>query len=250
MATYPALTSDIECDVLVVGGGVTGALSAWQLVQAGLDTVLVDAREIGWGSTSASTALLMYDLDVQLVDLTHQVGRERAEAVYRAAREAVHSLCAMSGALSAERVPSSVRRVPTLYLASRASDAARLRREQAAREQAGLEVEYWDREEIARHFPFSRAAALWHEDAAQVDPLAFTHALLADGVRHGLRVFDRTAVNGRRSTVATDDRRPTTVDLKRSVHTRRSSRLRHRLRNRAAAAAAVGASARHVCLCQ
>jgi glycine/D-amino acid oxidase-like deaminating enzyme len=200
LATYPALTSDIECDVLVLGAGVTGALCAWQLVEAGLDTVVVDAREIGWGSTSASTDLLMYDLDTSLVELTQRIGRERAEGVYREARHAVEKLCAMHLALGPQR-PLTVDRRPSLYLASRTTDAPRLARECEARRAAGLEVELWDRTEIARHFPFSRAAALWHRDAGEVDPLALTHALLADGVQRGLRVFDRSKVDGQRSTI-------------------------------------------------
>jgi glycine/D-amino acid oxidase-like deaminating enzyme len=200
LSVYPSLDHDIDCDVLVVGAGVTGALCAWQLVRAGLDTVVVDAREIGWGSTSASTALLMYDLDTSLVDLTRLLGRERAEEIYRAARLAVEQLCAMRFAQSPGR-PLTVDRRPSLYLASRTSDAKKLAAEHAARRAAGLEVELWDRATIASHFPFSRAAALWHEDAAQVDPYAFTHALLADGVRRGLRVFDRSTVYSRRSTV-------------------------------------------------
>lgn len=196
--------------MLVIGAGVTGALCAWQLVQAGLDTVVVDAREIGWGSTSASTALLMYDLDVSLVELTDRIGRERAEGVYRAARDGVSELIAVD-ARPGTRGSRLVSRVPSLYFASRTSDAKKLAAEHEARTQAGLKVELWDRAEIARHFPFSRAAALWHRDAAQVDPYAFTHALLADGVRRGLRVYDRTVVGLRSSVIhrsaTTDDRR-------------------------------------------
>ena len=217
LATYPALASDIECDALVVGAGVTGALCAWQLVQAGLDTVVVDAREIGWGSTSASTALLMYDLDVSLVELTQWIGRERAVGVYGAARRGVGELVALDARLgtrdSEEQPPRPrlVSRVPSLYFASRTSDATKLAAECEARTQAGFEVELWDRARMARHFPFSRSAALWHHDAAQVDPLAFTHALLADGVRRGLRVYDRTVVGHRSSVISrsatTEDRR-------------------------------------------
>lgn len=204
--------------MLVVGAGVTGALCAWQLVRAGLDTVVVDAREIGWGSTSASTALLMYDLDVPLVELTQRIGRERAVGVYREARLAVEKLCAMrhapsveSSAQSAQRTAHSVQPVPSLYFASRTSDTTKLAAEHEARRAAGFDVELWDRTEMARHFPFSRSAALWHRDSAQVDPLAFTHALLADGVRRGLRVYDRTVVGHRSSVISrsatTEDRR-------------------------------------------
>lgn len=63
MATYPTLKQDLVCGVAVIGGGITGALVAYHLIQAGVDTVLVDKRDIGHGSTSASTSLLQYEVD-------------------------------------------------------------------------------------------------------------------------------------------------------------------------------------------
>ncbi len=56
LANYPSLDRDLVCDVVVVGGGITGSLVSYHLAQAGVTTVLVDKREIGTGSTSASTA--------------------------------------------------------------------------------------------------------------------------------------------------------------------------------------------------
>ena len=61
--TYPALESDQDCDVVVIGGGITGALAAYTLVQEDVDVIVVDKRDIGWGSTSASTAMLQYEID-------------------------------------------------------------------------------------------------------------------------------------------------------------------------------------------
>jgi glycerol-3-phosphate dehydrogenase len=59
-ANYPALRRDASCDAVVIGGGITGALVAVHLVEAGLETLLIDKRDIGTGSTSASTALVQY----------------------------------------------------------------------------------------------------------------------------------------------------------------------------------------------
>ena len=50
-------------DVVVIGGGITGALAAVHLADAGVKTMVLDERNIGTGSTSASTALLQYEID-------------------------------------------------------------------------------------------------------------------------------------------------------------------------------------------
>src|SRR5690348_13462745 len=93
---YPPPTSDIECEVAVVGAGITGALIARALVGAGLDTVVLDRRNVGWGSTAASTALLQYEIDTELLELVKLVGHENALAAYRACEHAVSQLHAIA----------------------------------------------------------------------------------------------------------------------------------------------------------
>jgi glycerol-3-phosphate dehydrogenase len=46
--TYPSLHQDITCDVAVIGGGITGALMAYHLVEAGVDTVVLDKANMGF----------------------------------------------------------------------------------------------------------------------------------------------------------------------------------------------------------
>lgn len=43
----PALSKDIEVDVAVIGGGMAGILTAWQLERAGVRTVVLEADKIG-----------------------------------------------------------------------------------------------------------------------------------------------------------------------------------------------------------
>ena len=74
--SYPALDEDVDCDVLVVGAGITGALIADALAAAGMSVAVIDRREAGWGSTAASTALLQYEIDTELQDLATQRGDE------------------------------------------------------------------------------------------------------------------------------------------------------------------------------
>lgn len=57
MHAFPRLEGDVQCDVVVVGGGITGGLIADELHRHGHDVVVVEQRDVGWGSTAASTAL-------------------------------------------------------------------------------------------------------------------------------------------------------------------------------------------------
>ena len=57
---FPRLESDVRCDVAIVGGGITGALIADGFAAHGHEVAVVEERDVGWGSTAASTALLQY----------------------------------------------------------------------------------------------------------------------------------------------------------------------------------------------
>jgi glycine/D-amino acid oxidase-like deaminating enzyme len=89
LGTYPPLVHDESCEVAVIGGGITGALVAYHLVTEGVDVVLLDKRDIATGSTAASTALLQYEIDIELHDLIGRVGEADAVRSYRLGLEAV-----------------------------------------------------------------------------------------------------------------------------------------------------------------
>ena len=50
------LWEDIETEAVVIGGGMAGILIAYQLKQAGVHAVLLEAERIGGGQTKNTTA--------------------------------------------------------------------------------------------------------------------------------------------------------------------------------------------------
>lgn len=189
---YPRLHADARADVVIIGGGVTGALVAHALVGAGFDTIVVDKREIGWGSTAASTALLQYELDVPLVELRDTIGREHADRSYLACCDAIERLAAIVATL-----PDDVgfRRSESVYLTAHRRDVRAQSKELEARREIGLAVEWAGRDELrARYGIRDRAGAIVSAVGAEVDAYALAHSLFAAAVRSGARVFARTNV--------------------------------------------------------
>src|SRR4029453_4779069 len=89
LAPYPSLKHNIRCDVVVVGGGISGALAAHHLTEPGVDTVVLEKRDIGYGSTSASTSLLQYEIDTHLHELIDMIGERDAVRSYQVCLEAL-----------------------------------------------------------------------------------------------------------------------------------------------------------------
>jgi glycine/D-amino acid oxidase-like deaminating enzyme len=189
---YPRLHADARADVVIIGGGVTGALVAHALVGAGFDTIVVDKREIGWGSTAASTALLQYELDVPLVELRDTIGREHADRSYLACCDAIERLAAIVATLHDD---VGFRRSESVYLTAHRRDVRAQSKELEARREIGLAVEWAGRDELrARYGIRDRAGAVVSAVGAEVDAYALAHSLFAAAVRSGARVFARTNV--------------------------------------------------------
>lgn len=191
VAVYPALREDVSCDVAVLGAGISGALMADELTRAGFGVVVLDRRDVAGGSTSASTALLQYEIDTPLVELTRMIGREDAERAYRLCYQSIDLIEGLTRGLAAGCV---FQRKKSVYLGTRRSDAKSLARECEARRAAGIAVEYWDEADVSARFYFSRPAALMSEQAAELDCYFFAHELLKRAAAGGARVFDRTTV--------------------------------------------------------
>jgi len=191
LANYPALEADTSCEVAILGAGITGALMAEALVSDGHDVVVLDARDICHGSTSASTALLQYEVDTHLIELIARHGARIGEIAYRACCESIDLLEAKIRSLD---IGCGFARRPSVYLASREKDWPVLQQEAAARRRIGIEVEEWSSTDVASRFGFVRPGALVSTQAAEVDPYRLAHGLLATAQHNGTRIFDRTNV--------------------------------------------------------
>ena len=52
--SYPSLDADITTEILIIGGGITGALMAYKLINEGKKVIIIDRRDMCNGSTAAS----------------------------------------------------------------------------------------------------------------------------------------------------------------------------------------------------
>jgi glycine/D-amino acid oxidase-like deaminating enzyme len=186
-----ALDKSIDCDIAIIGAGITAAMVADSLIETGKRIVVLDARDIAQGSTAASTALLQYEIDTHLIDLTRMLGADRAMRAYLA--------CAQSFSLLEQRFPellpqAGYERRPSLYLASTEKIVPTLRAEMAARRDIGLHCEWLDAESLRQRVGCRRPGAILSALGAQVDPFRLTRGLFAANVRHGVRMFARTKV--------------------------------------------------------
>lgn len=190
MYTFPKLGTDLDCDVVVMGAGITGALIADELAGHGHDVVVVDQRDVCWGSTSASTALLQYEIDTHATDLAKRYDQASAFLAYQSSLHAIREI----GEIAQEVGDVDFANCDSLYYASNRADLSSLADEFAWRKQYGFPVRWLNRRALKEEYGLTAPAAILSSVAARVDPYRLASRLLERMQQKGARVFDRTEV--------------------------------------------------------
>lgn len=190
MHRFPRLDTNLDCDVAVIGGGITGALIAHELAIHGHAVALVEQRDIGWGSTSASTALLQYEIDTHLGDLIGQIGERDALLAYRACVSALPMLAQ----LAAEVGDVDHAEMDSLYLASGSRQARPVRAEFELRQRHGFDVELLEAGAVRERYGIDAPLAILNRPAGRIDPYRMAVRLLAALARAGASIHDRTTI--------------------------------------------------------
>jgi glycine/D-amino acid oxidase-like deaminating enzyme len=168
-------------DIVVVGAGITGLCTAWELRQRGFGVVLVDQRFPGYGASSRNPGALWLQ--------TRRVGLELALA--SAGKHKYDQYLDVLGDVFDYRLAGG------LFFYETEDQARVLETYVEDRRAAGLTIEMVSREEAVKLCPIlpdTAIGAAFCADDAQIDALSFIGAMESACVRSGVHFFRNTAV--------------------------------------------------------
>ncbi len=189
--TYPSLKENIKVDVAIMGAGISAALTAWHLRNAGLTVAVFDKNHAGLGSTAASTAFLQYEIDIPLTKLKEYVGETDAVKSYELCREAIYDIADLCKSL---KPVFDFHLKPSLQYASFKTHLSDLKAEYELRKKHGFKVQWLDEDEIEKQFGFNAPGAILSKDGGEVDAYLLTHALFNAFDHAGHKVYNNTPI--------------------------------------------------------
>lgn len=77
--SFKALDSDIETDICIIGAGIGGISTAYELVSRGREVVLIEAREVLSGETGRTSGHLTNALDDGYTEIAKKHGKDGAK---------------------------------------------------------------------------------------------------------------------------------------------------------------------------
>ncbi len=187
---YDYLIEDIETEVIIAGGGVTGALLAYYFTKNNVKCVVLEKGRIAHGSTGITTSLLQYELDGKVNELLEYTSKENVIESYSLGQKALQEI---DDFITAYGNKCQYEKKDALLYTSKKLEFDEIKAEYEIRKENGFDVEFID--ENNNPFSFDLKAGVYSKNAgAQFDPYQFTHQLLEVAEEKGARIYENTEI--------------------------------------------------------
>ena len=155
--------------------------------------VVVDRRPPLSGSTMASTAMLQFEIDVPLMELSEKIGANKARRAWlrswRATRQLAHLI-------DFENIRCGYQARNALYLSGDLLGHRALIEECKTRQRAGVPASYLSARTLKDRFGIDREGAIESPDCGSANPVQLAAGLLRRAVKDGIKVYSPVKIKG------------------------------------------------------
>jgi glycine/D-amino acid oxidase-like deaminating enzyme len=189
--SWPRFRDAMACDVVIVGGGLTGCAAAYLFAASGIRTCLVEADRIGQGASAADTGLIRPHPAACFADLERACGRRAARHMWELSRHAALDLAALVRRL---RIRCDLEPRELFSIARHDEDEALLKREHKAVSGAGLDAVWFSAARLSRELGVEARGGLRMTGGAHLDPYCACVGFARAAGARGARVYEQSPV--------------------------------------------------------
>lgn len=185
--TYPQLTEDVEVDVAVIGGGITGITAALNLVKAGKKVAILEARSIGGVTTSSSTGNLYVAVQPYYQNILAKFNEDIVAMIAQSRKLAIDCI---ESIIKEKNINCNFARRPWFLYTADEEKISFLDKEVETIKKTGVAIGYT--RDLSLPLKFKKAAVM--ENQARFNPMQYVIALADDLHKKGCLIFENTRV--------------------------------------------------------
>jgi glycine/D-amino acid oxidase-like deaminating enzyme len=186
---YPELLEDLEVDVAIVGGGITGLTSAYLLKQAGLKVAVIEKATIGGGTTGRTTGKVTSQHNLVYADLQQRLGTETAQLYGEANQAAVEQV---ESIVKREKISCDWERQDNYVYTTSREQVKQFKQEAKVAAQLGMPASF----ETTSPLPFAISAAVRFSQQGRMHSQRYLMGLAAAIQGDGSYIFEQSNVIG------------------------------------------------------
>ena len=187
---FPALDKDVRTDVLIIGGGIAGVLTAYMLEEKGIDYILVEKGRLFTGVTHNTTAKITFQHGLIYDKIMKSYGVEAARKYLLANKSALERYKKMSQEIECDF------EIKDNYVYS-INDREKLEKELDSLQKIGCDASFCESVPL----PIDTVGAVCFTEQAQFNPLKFLSEAAGP-----LNIYENTFVREMQGTTAVTDK--------------------------------------------
>lgn len=186
--TYPYLTNDTKCDVLVIGGGINGAITAYFLAQEGANVIVAEKNIIGYSMTSASPAILDSSLSSDICRFEKMYGKNNTVRLVKLCSNALDMIEKIDKKFKKN---TGISRQDSLYFTNKFMQKSNMSKEFELKKDIGMNTFFLD----SHHTLNLNSGVLSKDGSIVIDPYSFTQGLFDYlSKQENVRIFENTEI--------------------------------------------------------
>ncbi len=203
--TFAPLRNEIETEVVIIGGGIAGIMSAYLLAKAGKRVVVLEADRLASGATLRTTAFITHVIDTDPSDLIKMFGAKKAKLIWSSHAEAIDLI---EQIVESEEIDCDFKRCSNYVYAKDDAEFKDLKDELEAIKKLGFTGTLKQKPNL--HIRSTGYIEL--KNQAKFNPTKFLSGLVTKAKLLGVQFFEKTE-----ATAITDGKSPTVTAEKGSV---------------------------------
>lgn len=184
---YPGLSSDVEAEVAIIGGGITGLSVGFFLARQGIKVSVLEATYVGSGTTGNSTGNLYIAIDEMYHEVISKYDLETARLLAESRKRA---MVAIDEIIGQYQIDCDYKKTSWNLIAETRDAVPKLEKEYNALIQIGIEATLSAKSAV---FPDAHAC-LTIPDQAHFNPKKYAIGLAKAAVQAGCIIYEETRV--------------------------------------------------------
>ncbi len=185
------LKENIETDVIIIGGGITGVSTAYHLSKTDTDFVLLEKNVIGCESTGKSAGVFSAGNEADFIDTIQKLGEKRAKVLWDATVKAVHD---MKSEVKSNNIDCDFYDASGFYVAKKESHIKMLKREYELTNKHGFKTSFLTRLELKELINLGDKihAAVKYDHESLANPVKLVRGLASSIKSQKGRIYEDT----------------------------------------------------------
>ena len=182
---FPKLNKNIEADVCIIGGGITGVSTAYYLANRGLKVVVLEKDKICSSTTGGSTGKITSQHGLIYKYLKDLNGKEFAQKYYKANEEAKENIIKL---INKEKIECDLERKNAYVYTEVEKNIQAIKAEIEHTKKLGINSEFVSKIEL----PLDIYGAIKFENQAQFDPVKYTYGLANCVIKNNGQIYENS----------------------------------------------------------